>query len=95
MVTTHNGLSLAVLFIEIIIYYFKHRKTLIIAGIVFFQTYHYQSLFVRVFAWVFIASLIVWYILKATMGIRVSEDEELMGMDARETGLQAYPEFNK
>ena len=48
-----------------------------------------------IFAWVFIASLIVWYILKATMGIRVSEDEELMGMDAKETGLQAYPEFNK
>ena len=48
-----------------------------------------------IFAWVFIASLIVWSILKATMGIRVSEDEELMGMDAKETGLQAYPEFNK
>ena len=50
---------------------------------------------VMIFAWVFIASLIVWSILKATMGIRVSEDEELMGMDAKETGLQAYPEFNK
>ena len=50
---------------------------------------------VMIFAWVFIASLIVWAILKATIGIRVSEDEELMGMDAKETGLQAYPEFNK
>ena len=50
---------------------------------------------VMIFAWVFIASLIVWSILKATMGIRVSEDEEPMGMDAKETGLQAYPEFNK
>ena len=50
---------------------------------------------VMIFAWVFIASLIVWSILKATIGIRVSEDEELMGMDAKETGLQAYPEFNK
>ena len=50
---------------------------------------------VMIFDWVFIASLIVWSILKATMGIRVSEDEELMGMDAKETGLQAYPEFNK
>ncbi len=50
---------------------------------------------VVIFAWVFIASLIVWSILKATMGIRVSEEEEQMGMDAKETGLQAYPEFNK
>ena len=50
---------------------------------------------VVIFAWVFIASLIVWSILKATIGIRVSEEEEQMGMDAKETGLQAYPEFNK
>ncbi len=50
---------------------------------------------VMIFAWVFIASLIVWSILKATIGIRVSEEEEQMGMDAKETGLQAYPEFNK
>lgn len=50
---------------------------------------------VVIFAWVFIASLIVWSIIKATMGIRVSEEEEQMGMDAKETGLQAYPEFNK
>ena len=50
---------------------------------------------IMIFAWVFIASLIVWSILKATIGIRVSEEEEQMGMDAKETGLQAYPEFNK
>jgi len=50
---------------------------------------------VMIFAWVFIASLIVWSILKSTIGIRVSEEEEQIGMDAKETGLQAYPEFNK
>ena len=50
---------------------------------------------VMIFAWVFIVSLIVWSILKATIGIRVSEEEEQIGMDAKETGLQAYPEFNK
>ena len=50
---------------------------------------------VMIFAWVFIASLIVWSILKLPLELGVSEDEELMGMDAKETGLQAYPEFNK
>ncbi|MDX1488180.1 MAG: hypothetical protein R3268_08275, partial [Acidiferrobacterales bacterium] len=48
---------------------------------------------VVIFTWVAIASLIVWAILKATMGIRVSEEEELTGVDLAECGLQAYPEF--
>ena len=42
---------------------------------------------VVIFAWVFIASLVVWSILKATIGIGVSEEEEQMGMDAKETGF--------
>ena len=48
---------------------------------------------VAIFAWVFVASLIVWYILKVTMGIRVSEEEEAAGVDLSETGIEAYPEF--
>ena len=46
-----------------------------------------------IFAWVFGASLVVWAILKATMGIRVTEDEELEGMDVHDCGIDAYPEF--
>lgn len=44
---------------------------------------------------VFITSFIVWYILKVTIGIRVSDEEEYDGLDLHECGLEAYPEFNK
>ena len=46
-----------------------------------------------IFAWVFVTSLIVWGILKAVMGIRVTEEEEYEGVDLAECGLEAYPEF--
>ncbi len=46
-----------------------------------------------IFIWVFVASLIVWSILKAVMGIRVSEEEEYEGVDLSECGMEAYPEF--
>ena len=49
---------------------------------------------VSIFAWVFITSLIVWMILKKTVGIRVSEQEEDEGVDIAECGLEAYPEFS-
>ncbi len=49
---------------------------------------------VVIFAWVFAASLVVWGILKATMGIRVSEEEEQEGMDMHDCGVEAYPEFS-
>lgn len=48
-----------------------------------------------IFGWVFIASLIIWYALKATVGIRVSEEEEFSGVDISETGIEAYPEFQQ
>ena len=48
---------------------------------------------VSIFAWVFVASLIVWGIIKAVMGLRVSEEEEYEGVDVVECGLEAYPEF--
>ena len=43
----------------------------------------------------FVASAIVWFILKATMGIRVSEEAEMAGLDTAELGMEAYPEFAK
>ncbi len=46
-----------------------------------------------IFAFVFIASLIVWSILKFTIGIRISEEEEYEGADIAECGMEAYPEF--
>ena len=48
-----------------------------------------------IFAWTFIVSFIVWFALKATVGIRVSEEEEYEGVDIGECGLEAYPEFTK
>lgn len=48
-----------------------------------------------IFAWVFGTSFITWLIIKAVMGIRVSEEEELEGCDISECGLDAYPEFTK
>jgi len=46
-----------------------------------------------IFVWVFVASLITWGIIKAVMGIRVSEEEEYEGVDLAECGMEAYPEF--
>ncbi len=48
-----------------------------------------------IFVWTFVTSLIVWAILKAVLGIRVSEEEEQTGVDWAECGLEAYPEFVK
>ena len=48
---------------------------------------------ISIFAWVFATSFAVWFILKKTMGIRVSEEEEYEGVDIGECGLEAYPEF--
>ena len=43
----------------------------------------------------FVVSAIVWFILKAVMGIRVSEEDEINGLDTSELGMEAYPEFSK
>jgi Amt family ammonium transporter len=48
---------------------------------------------VSVGAFVAITSAIVWAILKFTVGIRVTEEEELEGLDMNETGVAAYPDF--
>jgi Amt family ammonium transporter len=44
-------------------------------------------------AFTIVASGIVWYILKLTTGIRVSEEDEINGLDMSELGMEAYPEF--
>ncbi|MDJ0882311.1 MAG: ammonium transporter [Gammaproteobacteria bacterium] len=46
-----------------------------------------------IFFWVFVTSLITWFIIKMIMGIRVSEEEEYEGVDLAECGMEAYPEF--
>ncbi|MFW8591740.1 ammonium transporter [Glaciecola sp. 2405UD65-10] len=46
-----------------------------------------------IFVWVFVTSLVVWLIIKAIIGVRVTEEEEFEGVDMSECGLEAYPEF--
>lgn len=48
-----------------------------------------------IFAWCFGASLVAWKILQLTIGIRVSEEEEFLGSDIVECGMDAYPEFKR
>ena len=50
---------------------------------------------VTIGAFVFVVSLVVWLILKAFGGIRVSEEAEITGLDKAELGMEAYPEFYK
>ncbi|AVX02860.1 ammonium transporter [Maritalea myrionectae] len=44
-------------------------------------------------AFTLVASTLVWMALKVTMGIRVSEENESLGLDKAEVGVEAYPEF--
>lgn len=44
-------------------------------------------------AFVIVASIIAWGIIRATIGIRVDEEGELAGLDKTELGMEAYPEF--
>ena len=46
-----------------------------------------------IFVWVFVASLVVWSIIKLVIGIRISEEDEYEGGDIAECGMEAYPEF--
>ena len=46
-----------------------------------------------IFVWVFVTSLVAWLIIKAIIGVRVSEEEEFEGVDISECGLEAYPDF--
>jgi len=48
-----------------------------------------------IFGFTFVAALVVWFIIKLVIGIRLSEEDELVGADKAEIGIVAYPEFNK
>jgi Amt family ammonium transporter len=50
---------------------------------------------VSVGAFMTISSTVVWFALKFITGIRLSDEEEEMGADLAELGLEAYPEFGK
>ncbi|MEX3011783.1 ammonium transporter [Hoeflea sp. TYP-13] len=42
-----------------------------------------------------VTSGVLWLVLNAVMGLRVSDEEELVGLDKAEIGIEAYPEFTK
>ncbi len=46
-----------------------------------------------ILGFVLVSSLIVWSIIKAVIGIRVTEEQEHQGVDYSECGVEAYPEF--
>ena len=48
----------------------------------------YGIIWVNIF--VFIAAFVVWYLMKITMGIRISEEAEKLGTDKSEVGVMAY-----
>jgi len=50
---------------------------------------------IAVGVFVVITSSIGWFILKMTVGIRVDEETEIVGLDKAELGLEAYPEFGR
>ena len=51
--------------------------------------------FAAIGIFVFVVSMVVWVILKGVMGIRVTEEAEINGLDVSELGMEAYPEFAK
>lgn len=48
-----------------------------------------------IIAWTFVASLLIWYLIKLVVGIRINDEYEYQGADQEECGLEAYPEFTK
>ena len=46
-----------------------------------------------ILVWVFVTSLIAWKIIDMIIGLRVSEEAEMEGVDISECGIEAYPEF--
>ena len=48
---------------------------------------------VSIGAFTTLASLLVWLLIQAIMGLRITEEMEEMGIDQAEVGLDAYPEF--
>jgi len=46
-----------------------------------------------VFAFVFIASFVVWKIIDVTVGVRISPQVEFVGQDVAELGIESHPEY--
>ena len=46
-----------------------------------------------VFAWTFGTMMVLFYLIKKTIGIRVSDEEQMEGLDIGEHGLEAYAGF--
>jgi Amt family ammonium transporter len=45
------------------------------------------------FVWAFGLGLVLFYGIRFTMGLRVTEEEELKGLDVGEHGMEAYSGF--
>jgi Amt family ammonium transporter len=50
---------------------------------------------VSIGSFVVVTSTIAWLVLKHTVGIRASQEDEMMGLDQSELGMEAYPEFGR
>jgi Amt family ammonium transporter len=50
---------------------------------------------VAIGAFVFVTSSIVWVVIKMTMGVRPNDEDEALGLDRAECGMEAYPEFGR
>lgn len=48
---------------------------------------------VAVGAFTFAGSLLIWLVIKQVLGLRVSREEEISGLDIGEHGAKAYPDF--
>lgn len=46
-------------------------------------------------AFVVVSTALVWFVLKLTVGIRCSEEDEFRGLDLSEIGMEAYPDFQR
>jgi ammonium transporter len=44
---------------------------------------------------VIVTSAVVWLVIKATMGLRVDAEAEVVGLDKTELGMEAYPDFRR
>ena len=46
-------------------------------------------------AFMIVTSGVLWFVLKATIGLRATEENEDIGLDKAEMGMEAYPEFGQ
>ena len=56
----------------------------------FSEDYIENYVLLTLYVFVFVVSYIVWSVMKATIGIRLSKEGETKGTDVTETGVIAY-----